>query len=159
MFRFHEIFKKACLEAHAMPRTIQEDPLQSFMFKVTITGLPTGVGFQKVSGLSREVEVIEYMENCYDRAHKLPGRESVGEVTFERGMYADAYLQKSYESVFNNNNCRSTTTLDICDRFGNIRRSFQMAECWFSKYEVGDLDATSSDVIVETLTMQFESFL
>ena len=74
-------------------------------------------------------------------------------------MYADNYLQKIYESVFNNNNARSTVTIDICDRFGNIRRSFQLAECWFSKYEVGDLDATSDDVIIETLTMQFEHFL
>lgn len=159
MNKFARILKDAIVtKAHAI-RTIEQDPLQSFTFKVTISGMPTGVGFQKVSGLSREVEVIEYFENMYDHAHKLPGRESVGEITFERGMYADAELQKAYESVFNNNNCRSTTTIQICDRFGNAKREFQMAECWFSKYECGDLDATSSDVIIETLTMQFEYFL
>ena len=157
---FGKIFKDAVLtKAYAMARTIQEDPLQSFMFKVTIAGLPTGVGFKKVSGLSREVAVVEYLENMYNHAHKLPGRESVGEITFERGMYVDDYLQSAYESVFNNNTCRITVTIDIMDRFGNIRRSFQLAECWFSKYEVADLDATSDEVIIETLTMQFESFL
>lgn len=160
MKSFYAIFKQVLSnKAHAMARTIEQDPLQSFMFKVTIAGLPTGVGFQKVGGLSREVAVVEYLENMYEHKHKLPGRESVGEVTFERGMYADNYLQTIYESVFNNNNCRSTVTIDVLDRFGNIRRSFQLAECWFSKYEVGDLDATSDDVIIETLTMQFESFL
>ena len=95
----------------------------------------------------------------YEHTHKLPGREKVGEVTFERGMYADDYLQTLYESVFNNNNARSTVTVDILDRFGNVRRTFQLAECWFSKYEVADLDASSDDVIIETLTMQFEQFL
>lgn len=159
MNKFIKILRDAVATKAYAVRTIAEDPLQSFTFRVTISGMSTGVGFQKVSGLSREVEVIEYFESMYDHAHKLPGRESVGEVTFERGMYADAELQKAYESVFNNNECRSTVTIEVCDRFGNKKREFQMAECWFSKYEVGDLDATSSDVIIETLTMQFEYFL
>lgn len=156
--KFYDMLKSVALNAHAA-RTIQEDPLQAFTFRVSIPGLPTGVGFQKVSGLSREVEVIEYFENMYDHAHKLPGRESVSEVTFERGAYADDYLQSIYETVFNNNTVRNTVVINICDRFGAIRRTFSCAESWFSKYELGDLDATSSDVIIETLTMVFEYFL
>lgn len=146
-------------KAHAMARTITADPLQSFMFRVSISGLPSSVGFQKIGGLSREVAVTEYLENMYDHVHKLPGRESVGEVTLERGMYADNYSQKLYEKVFKNNNVRSTVTITVLNRFGSVKRTFQCAECWFSKYEVGDLDATSDDVIIETLTMQFEYFL
>ena len=159
MNKFANILKEVITtKAHAS-RTIEQDPLQAFMFKVQIGGLPTGVGFQKVAGLSREVAVVEYLENMYRHTHKLPGRESVGEVTFERGMYADDYLQKMYETVFNNNKSRNTVVIQVCDRFGNVRREFQLAECWFSKYEVGDLDATSDDVIIETLTMQYEYFL
>ena len=146
-------------KAYAMARTMESDPLQSFMFKVQISGLPTGVGFQKIAGLSREVAVVAYLENMYSHTHKLPGRESVGEVTFERGMYSDDYLQTLYESIFKNTTKRSTVTIQVCDRFGKVRREFQLAECWFSKYECGDLDATSDDVIIETLTMQFEYFL
>lgn len=159
MKNFKTILKNVFTTKAYASRTISQDPLQSFMFRVTIAGLPTGIGFQKVSGLSREVAVVEYLENMYDHKHKLPGRESVGEITFERGMYADDFLQTQYETVFNNDACRSTVVIQVCDRFGNIRREFQLAECWFSKYEVGDLDATSDDVIVETLTMQFEYFL
>lgn len=152
------MFKGLALNAMAS-RTIEADPLQSFMFRVSIPGLPTGVGFQKVGGLSREVEVVEYLENMYDHTHKLPGRETVSDVTFERGMYADDYLQGIYEKVFNNNTVRNTVVIQICDRFGKIRREFKCAEAWFSKYECADLDATSSDVIIETLTMAFEYFL
>lgn len=160
MNKFSNILKEALsTKAYAMARTMTSDPLQSFRFKVKISGLPESVGFQKVSGISREVAVVEYLENMYDHTHKLPGRESVGEVTFERGMYANDRLQPLYEKVFTNNKTRSTVTVQVCDRFGTIRREFQMAECWFSKYEVGDLDATSDDVIIETLTMQFEYFL
>lgn len=158
MNKLFSMVKSIAISAMAS-RTIESDPLQSFMFKVSIPGLPTGVGFQKVGGLSREVEVVEYFENMYDHAHKLPGRESVSEVTFERGMYADDYLQGLYEKVFNNNTVRNTVVIQVCDRFGAIKREFKCAEAWFSKYECADLDATSSDVIIETLTMVFEYFL
>lgn len=160
MNKFAQILKDAIsTKAHAMARTMEQDPLQSFMFKVQIAGLPTGVGFQKVGGLSREVAVVEYLENMYSHTHKLAGRESVGEVTLERGMYADNYLQTLYETIINDTTARSTVVIQVCDRLGNVRREFQLAECWFSKYECGDLDATSDDVIIETLTMQFEYFL
>lgn len=159
MNKFALILKEVISTKAYASRTVEQDPLQSFMFKVQIAGLPTGVGFQKVGGLSREVAVVEYLENMYQHTHKLPGRESVGEVTFERGMYKDDYLQGLYESVFNNNASRSTVIIQVTDRLGKVRREFQLAECWFSKYEVGDLDATSDDVIIETLTMQFEYFL
>lgn len=158
MNKLYNMFKGLALNAMAS-RTIEADPLQSFMFRVSIPGLPTGAGFQKVGGLSREVEVVEYLENMYDHTHKLPGRETVSDVTFERGMYADDYLQGIYEKVFNNNTVRNTVVIQICDRFGKIRREFKCAEAWFSKYECADLDATSSDVIIETLTMAFEYFL
>lgn len=158
MNKLYNMFKGLALNAMAS-RTIEADPLQSFMFRVSIPGLPTGVGFQKVGGLSREVEVVEYLENMYDHTHKLPGRETVSDVTFERGMYADDYLQGIYEKVFNNNTVRNTVVIQVCDRFGKIRREFKCAEAWFSKYECADLDATSSDVIIETLTMIFEYFL
>ena len=158
MNKLYNMFKGLALNAMAS-RTIEADPLQSFMFRVSIPGLPTGVGFQKVGGLSREVEVVEYLENMYDHTYKLPGRETVSDVTFERGMYADDYLQGIYEKVFNNNTVRNTVVIQVCDRFGKIRREFKCAEAWFSKYECADLDATSSDVIIETLTMTFEYFL
>lgn len=158
MKNLNNILRVFAEEVHAA-RTIDADPLQAFMFRVSIPGLPTGVGFQKVSGISREVSVTEYLENMYQHAHKLPGRESVSEITFERGMYVDDYLQQKYEEVFNNNTVRNTIVIQVLDRFGNIRREFKCAEAWFSKYECGDLDATTDDVLIETLTMQFEYFL
>ena len=157
--KFANILKDVMTTKAYASRTVEQDPLQAFMFRVSISGLPTGVGFQKVGGISREVGVVEYLENMYSHTDKLAGREKVGEITFERGMYADNYLQTMYETIIKNTNSRSDVTIEVCDRFGNVRRKFQLAECWFSKYECGDLDATSDDVIIETLTMQFEYFL
>lgn len=161
--KFAEILKEAITtKAYAMARSMAVDPLQSFRFRVSLTGpyIVSGIGFQKVAGLSRETAVVEYLENTYDHTHKLPGRESVGEITFEKGIVSNGSFSSEdlYESVFNSSN-RYTATIEVCDRYGIARRSFTLNECWFSKYEVGDLDATSDDVLIETLTMQFESFL
>ena len=142
-----------------MARTIANDPLQKFMFRVTIPGLPAGIGFQKVGGLSREVGVVEYLEGLYEYTHKLPGREKVGEVTLERGSYADKELEAIYKKVLTDSNVRNTVIIEILDRFGNAKRTYKLAEAWVSKWEGSDLDASSDDVAIEKLTLQFEYFL
>lgn len=156
--KFCDMLKKIALTAEAV-RSFESDPLQAYTFRLSIPGLPSGVGFQKVSGLSREVEVIEYFENMGSHSRKMPGRETVGDITLERGAYADKYLQSLYEANFTNSAKRNTVVIQVCDRTGKIRREFKCAEAWFSKYECADLDASSSDVLIETLTMTFEYFL
>ncbi len=159
MNRFFNILKNVCVTKAYAARTFSADPLQAFKFRVNISGIPSSIGFKSVSGLSREVEVVEYLENIFDYTHKMPGRETVGEITFERGMYADTTLIDAYTSIFKSSAKRRDVTINVCDRYNQIRRTFKLAECWFSGYEVADLDAETNDVVIETLTMQFENFL
>lgn len=140
-------------------RTIANDPLQKFMFRVTVPGLPSGLGFQKVGGLTREVGVTEYLEGMYQHTHKLPGREKVGEVTLERGSYASKELESLYKKVLTKSFSRNTVIIEILDRFGKTKRTYKLAEAWVSKWEGSDLDATSDDVAIEKITIQFEYFL
>ncbi len=140
-------------------RTITNDPLQKFMFRVTVPGLPAGIGFQKVGGLTREVGVVEYLEGMYEYTHKLPGREKVSEVTLERGTYANKDFETLYKRVLTNPNIRNTIVIEILNRFGDTVRTYKLAEAWVSKWEGTDLDATSDDVAIERLTVQFEYFL
>lgn len=154
------ILKKALtIEAHAA-RTLESDPLQAFRYRVTLSGLPgTGeIGFQKVAGFSREVAVVEYFENMYEHPHKLPGRETFSELTFEKGMFSDLTFVNEYMKVLgtDKNNVRHEVTIQILNRFGEPIRTIVLYEAWFSKYEHGDLDSTSDDVLIETLTVQFE---
>lgn len=165
MNKFSEMFHKVCsafvVNAEAA-RTLASDPLQSFKFQLSISSIPSSIGFTKISGMSREYEVVEYLENMFDYTHKLPGREKVGEITFERGMYAgDETLWNAFRDILTSGMAatRRDCTINVLDRWGNVRRTFQLAECWFSKFETGDFDASSSEVIIETLTMQFENYL
>lgn len=159
MNKFFKILEEVVTTKAYAVRTFSSDPLMAFKFRVYISGLPSSIGFKSVGGLSREVEVVEYLENMFSHTHKLPGRETVGEVTFERGMYADRTLENAYLDVFRKDSSRREVTINVLDRFGAIRREFKLAECWFSGFELADLDAESSDVLIETLTMQFENFL
>ena len=156
MNKFFNIFKKAVsTKTYAMARTMEQDPLMCFMFKVKIDGIDCTIGFQKIGGLSKEIAVVDYFENMYQHAHKLPGRESIGEVTFEKGMFADKEFVNYYENLFSTHN-RYNISVIICDRFGTPKRIYDFTDCWFSKYEISDLDSSSDDVLVETLTMQSE---
>ena len=145
------------LMAHAA-RTSSEDPLQKFKFRVTIPGIPSQIGFQKVSGLSKEVNVVEYDESAFEYTHKLPGKTKFGEVTMERGMFSDSSMLDQMK-VIQNPEYRTTIIVQLMDRFGNVQRTWKLAEAWISKWEGSDLDATSDDVAIETITVQYEYML
>lgn len=140
-------------------RTTSVDPLQKFKFRLTVPGLPSGIGFQKVSGLTQEVGVTEYDEGGFDYTHKLPGRQKVGEVTAERGSYADNSFQNVLKQTLTNPNMRNTVILEQLNRYGEAVRTYKLAEAWVSKWEGSDFDASSDDVAIEKLTIQFEYFL
>lgn len=156
------MFKKflGLIAIHAFAaRTTSVDPLQKFKFRLTIPGLPSGIGFQKVSGLTQEVGVTEYDEGGFSHTHKLPGRQKVGEVTAERGSYADKSFQNLLKQTLTNPNVRNTIILEHLNRFGEPVRTYKLAEAWVSKWESSDFDASSDDVAIEKLTIQFEYFL
>jgi phage tail-like protein len=122
-------------------------------------GLPAGMGFQKVSGLSREIGVVEYDEGGYSHTHKLTGKEQGGEVTLEKGMFANTDLEEIYKRSLNNPDYRTTVIIEQLDKFGKVARSWTLAEAWVSKWEGSELDATSEDVAIESITIQFEYYL
>ena len=142
-----------------MARTYANDPLQMFRFRVSMPGLPAGMGFQKVSGLSREIGVVEYDEGGYSHTHKLTGKEQGGEVTLEKGMFANADLEEIYKRSLNRPDYRTTVIIEQLDKFGKVARSWTLAEAWVSKWEGSELDATSEDVAIESITIQFEYYL
>lgn len=142
-----------------MARTYANDPLQMFKFRVSMPGLPAGMGFQKVSGLTREIGVVEYDEGGYSHTHKLTGKEQGGEVTLEKGMFANTDLEEIYKRSLNNPDYRTTVIIEQLDKFGKVARSWTLAEAWVSKWEGSELDATSEDVAIESITIQFEYYL
>lgn len=142
-----------------MPRTYASDPLQKYKYRVSIPGLPTTVGFNKVSGLTKEVGVVEYAEGGYDYTHKLTGKEKTGEVVCEKGMFADTGFEDLFKKSITDPAFRNTIKIELMDKFGKVAREWTLAEAWVSKWEGSDFDATSEDVAIEKITLQFEHYL
>lgn len=142
-----------------MPRVYTDDPLQGFNFRISIPGLPNGVGFKKIGGLGQEIGVVEYDEGGYGYTHKLQGKAKVGELTCEKGMFPNSQIEDLFKDALTNPNFRKTITIELLDKTGKVARKWICAEAWVSKWEASEFDASSEDPLVETLTIQYEYFL
>ena len=160
VFKPWEIFTKYLVTKVFAARTSTEDPILQFMFRVTVPGFPSGIGFTTVSGLSEEISVTEYHENGYPYAHKLPGRTSVGEITATRGEYlGQDFMKNEVKKAVTNKDFRQTIIIEKLNRFGSVAKTYKLAEAWVSSWEGGGNDASSDDVSVEQITIQFEYYL
>ena len=153
-----KLFNLFCLKAHAV-RTAAQDPLQKFKFHVSVPGLPTEIGFQRVSGLTDEVSVITYAEGGTDYEMKMPGRRKVGNVVCERGQYADSGFHELMMNTLTDEVLRNTVIVTQYNRFGAVAKVHKLANAWVSKWEGSDLDAKSDDVSIEKITIEFEYYL
>lgn len=142
-----------------MARTRVNDPLLKHKYIVSVPGLPSGMGFSKVSNLKREIGVVEYNEGGYSSTHKLVGKEKVEAITLERGMFASTEFETLYKKSLSDPNFRTTVTISLQDSEGKIQRTWKLAEAWVSAWEGTDFDASSEDVAIEKITIEFEYYL
>lgn len=142
-----------------MGRARIQDPLMKHKFNVSLPGLPNTMGFAKVSGLKREINVVEYNEGGYNATHKLPGREKTDKITLERGMYADTSLENMIKKSLTDANFRQTMIIEQKDSTGKTVRTWKLAEAWVSSWEGSEFDAGSDDVAIEKITVEFEYYL
>lgn len=142
-----------------MARARVNDPVLKHRYLVSIPGLPSGMGFSKVSNLKREIGVVEYNEGGYTSTHKLTGKEKVEPITLERGMFSSADMETIYKKSLSNANYRTTVTVTLLDNDGKAVRTWKLAEAWVSSWEGTDFDASSEDVAIEKITIEFEYYL
>ena len=129
-------------------RSVLDDPLQKYKFRITVPGMPAAAGFSKCSGMTDEVDVIEYCEGMWSHVHRIPGRDKVEPLELERGAYASKDAEYLLYNVRTNPNMRVTMLIEIANKYGSIQRSYSLAEAWVSKVELPDLDALSGDVAI-----------
>jgi phage tail-like protein len=142
--------------------TSRYDPYKSYKFSVQITGntVFAKAGFQKVSGLKFEVDVIEYREGGDElTTSKSPGLTKYDPITLERGMSEDVdmwnWAQKVIEKA---GGFRANVSINLKDRDGTIVKTWNINNAWVSGYATGEFDAQGNAVMIETLTVQHEGF-
>jgi len=136
---------------------LRENPYGEFNFLVDLgTGDTEGpeAGFQEVSGLGQEVEVIEY-RNGNDKVNavrKLPGLTKVPDVTLKRGVIGSLAL---YQWLRDASSRTVRVHLQNEDRSA-IVMSWTLVRARPVKHVAGPLDAKGSDVAMEELTLAYE---
>ena len=123
-------------------------------------------GFNKCSELSVEVAKVEYWEGGSLIPNKSPGRMTFSDITLERGATSDRSLYDWFAEVVQLASGLGLTdpaykrNLDLVqlDRDGSPVRRWSIYNAWPTKFVAGDWDATSDDVLIESVTLTYDYF-
>ncbi len=132
-------------------------PLPKFYFKVEVTGLEAG--FQEVSGLDVEAQIIEYRHgNSPDFSTiKMPGIKKYGNITLKKGVFkSDNKFWAWFEKIKMNTIERQTVTISLLDEAGAATMVWTLKNAWPTKITGTDLKSDGNEVAVETLEIAHE---
>lgn len=152
-------------------RAATEDPLKAFRFRIEIDGV-TRAGFTECTGLSRETEIAEYREGgMNDTPQKSAGLSRYPNIVLKRGQIIGSaqggdddfliWAQDVHDVSAGGNTMNYRRNLDIVqyDALNQEVRRWPVYEAWPCKLiPFGDLNAMSSENLVETLELAHEGF-
>ncbi|MGK7926385.1 MAG: phage tail protein [Spirulina sp.] len=132
-------------------------PLPVFHFTVDWGG--ERVGFSEVSGLTQEVQAIEYREGSYPEysALKMPGIPKYSNVTLKRGVIgSDKDFFKWLNTVKMNKVERRDLTINLLNEEGQPVMTWQVLRAFPVKVEGPQLKATGNEVAIESIELANE---
>lgn len=128
------------------------DPYQGFRFRVELDRVQHG-GFSRVKGLVRETRYESYREGgVNDHEHKLATMTAYGPIVLERGL-ADDRMWAWHEAVIEGRVERRDFVVALHDAEGNEVWRWLIEQAFPVKWSGTDLDATSSQVMVESVEL------
>lgn len=133
------------------------DPYANFNFLVEIDGV-TKAGFQEVSGLGAEVDVIEYREGGDNpgAVRKFPGQIRYSNIVLKRGFTQDRSLWNWFKAVLDGNVQRASGSVILLDSARNPVLRWNFREGWPCKWEGPCLNGQDSETAIETLVVAHE---
>ncbi|KAF5435368.1 virus tail tube protein gp19 [Candidatus Methanophagaceae archaeon] len=139
----------------------RKDPYRAFRFLLEIDGI-VQAGFSEVTIPDASNEPVEYREgNEPTTVRKLPGLRKYGNVTLKWGITDSMELYETWCKPENDDNLkmdevRKNVAIILMDEEGNPAARWEFVEAWPSKYDAPDLNATGTDVAIETLEIVHE---
>lgn len=144
------------------------DLYKNFKFKVNIGGTVVAA-VNKVSGLKRTTEVIEYRAGGDpSTVYKSPGQSKYEAITLERGITKDKVFEEWANKVWLLGNgpevslkdFRKDITIEVYDETNqNKVTSYKVYGCWVSEYQaLPDLDASANAVAIEYIKIENEGW-
>lgn len=132
-------------------------PIPAFHFVVQWGG--TQVGFTEVSGLSVELQSIDYREGSASeyQVTKMPGIPQYSNITLKRGIFAkDNEFFEWLNTVKLNTIDRRDLTISLQNEKHEPVTTWKVKEAWPSKVEGPSLNSTGNEVAVESIELCHE---
>jgi len=138
---------------------VTTSPILSYKYRIEIEGLEV-IGFKEMAELSNETEIHEYKEgglNGY--IHKFPSNTSFSNVELKHGLSLDDTFHDWRQLVIDGNmkDAKKNGTIKVYAGT-SISKIWSFEGAWLSKLEVSGFDATSNDVLIESVELVIEKF-
>ena len=133
------------------------DPYGGYNFAVELDGI-TRAGFRECSGLENSQSAGNYREGTDKNlsARKIPGLVTHSDVTLSRGVTSDAKLWEWREKAMKGNVERHNISITLVDDVGNAKITWNLFECWPTKWTGPSFSATADEVAIEQMTLAYE---
>jgi phage tail-like protein len=129
-------------------------PIVGFHFQVEWNG--TRIGFTEVSGLTQELQPVEYREGSSFDYHvtKMPGMRKYNNITLKRGIFVgDNEFFQWLNTVQLTKIERRTIKISLLDENHQAVMTWQINEAWPCKVEGPSLKSTGNEVAVESIEL------
>lgn len=132
-------------------------PLSVFHFQVEWGGIR--IGFTEVSGLTIELQAIDYREGSSLEYHvtKMPGIPQFSNIVLKRGVFrADNEFFQWLNTVKMNKIERRDLTISLLNEEHEPVMVWKVKEAWPCKVEGPTLNSTGNEVAIETIELCHE---
>ena len=151
-------------------------PLTKMNFLVTIDNVDGTAAFSEVSGIEATVDVIEFRQgNSHSLSTvKIPGLVKHGNVTLKFGYTIDSAFKTWIQECVSETRGempRSKVQIEMIDINGGAPKSadevnsasgnrvWVLTNAWVTKYNAPDLNATTSEVAIESIELAYEELI
>ncbi len=116
--------------------------------------------FREVSGLSMEMEEETYTEGGENRfIHKFPVRARYQDLVLKRGLLTDSVVLAWCKNAIQNFEIEPATVwVTLLNEEHEPLQSYTFISAWPKKWSISDLNAESSEVVIESLELAFQYY-
>lgn len=135
-----------------MPDRNRADPFRGYNFRVEFDGI-SKAAFREVSGLTFEVDPVEYREGDEQFLHvrKLFGLRKFTNLQAKRGITTDLQLYRWYHEILMGGARLRDGAIVLTDELQKDKLRWSFRNGFISKWEGPSLNATSNDVAIEMI--------
>ncbi len=147
------------------------DPLLNFKFLIRWDERLVA-GVSKIGALKRTTDAKDLIEGGAPQVTRwVPGQTKYEDITLSSGLIIDTAFEDWASKVWSQGSnvvlgtqvslkdYRKDITIQVCNQAGQIVRTYVVFNCWPKEYEaLPELDATSNDVALETMTLANEGW-